>query len=51
MRQVGLREEASRLGGIGSCGRELCCSAWLNDLRKVNVSSARYQSFQLIHKN
>ena len=47
MKQVGLREEASRLGGIGSCGRELCCSTWLNDLRKVNVSSARYQKLSI----
>ena len=47
MKQVGLREEASRLGGIGSCGRELCCSTWLNDLRKVNTSSARYQKLSI----
>ena len=47
MKQVGLREEASRLGGIGSCGRELCCSTWLNDLRKVNTSSARYQKLAI----
>jgi len=47
MKQVGLREEASRLGGIGSCGRELCCSTWLNDLRKVNTSSARYQRLSI----
>ena len=47
MKQVGLREEASRLGGIGSCGRELCCSTWLNDFRKVNTSSARYQKLSI----
>ena len=43
MKQVGLRQEASRLGGIGSCGRELCCSTWLTDFRSVNTSAARYQ--------
>jgi cell fate regulator YaaT (PSP1 superfamily) len=47
MRQIGLREEASRLGGIGSCGRELCCSTWLTDLRAVNTSAARYQQLAL----
>ncbi|HJN53833.1 MAG TPA: regulatory iron-sulfur-containing complex subunit RicT [Flavobacteriaceae bacterium] len=47
MKQVGLREEASRLGGIGSCGRELCCSTWLNDFRAVNTSSARYQQLSI----
>lgn len=47
MKQVGLRQEAARLGGIGSCGRELCCSTWLTDLRKVNTSAARYQQLSL----
>ena len=47
MRQVGFRQEASRLGGIGSCGRELCCSTWLNDFRSVNTSAARYQQLSL----
>lgn len=47
MRQIGLKEEASRLGGIGSCGRELCCSTWLTDLRVVNTSAARYQQLSL----
>lgn len=47
MRQVGLREEASRLGGIGSCGRELCCSTWLTDYRSVSTSAARYQQLSL----
>ena len=47
MKQVGLRQEASRLGGIGSCGRELCCSTWLNDFRKVNTSAARYQKLSI----
>jgi cell fate regulator YaaT (PSP1 superfamily) len=47
MRQVGLRQEAARLGGVGSCGRELCCSTWLTDFRSVNTSSARYQQLSL----
>ena len=47
MRQIGLREEASRLGGIGSCGRELCCSTWLTDFRSVNTAAARYQQLSL----
>lgn len=47
MKQVGLRQEAARLGGVGSCGRELCCSTWLNDFRKVNTTAARYQQLSL----
>ncbi|MDA0356407.1 MAG: regulatory iron-sulfur-containing complex subunit RicT [Bacteroidetes bacterium] len=47
MRQVGLRQEAARLGGIGSCGRELCCSTWLTDFRSVSTSAARYQQLSL----
>lgn len=47
MRQVGFRQEASRLGGIGSCGRELCCSTWLTDFRSVNTAAARYQQLSL----
>ncbi|OIQ41380.1 MAG: hypothetical protein BM563_01480 [Bacteroidetes bacterium MedPE-SWsnd-G1] len=47
MKQVGLRQEAARLGGVGSCGRELCCSTWLTDFRKVNTASARYQQLSL----
>jgi len=47
MKQVGLRQEASRLGGIGSCGRELCCSTWLTDFRSVSTSAARYQQLSL----
>ena len=47
MRQIGLREEASRLGGVGSCGRELCCSTWLTDFRSVNIAAARYQQLSL----
>lgn len=47
MRQIGFRQEASRLGGIGSCGRELCCSTWLTDFRTVKTSAARYQQLSL----
>lgn len=47
MKQVGLRQEASRLGGIGSCGRELCCSTWLSDFRSVSTAAARYQQLSL----
>jgi cell fate regulator YaaT (PSP1 superfamily) len=47
MRQIGYREEASRLGGIGSCGRELCCSTWLTDFKLVNTSAARYQNLSI----
>lgn len=47
MKQIGLRQEASRLGGIGSCGRELCCSTWLTDFRSVTTSAARYQQLSL----
>ncbi|WP_103068922.1 PSP1 domain-containing protein [Aquimarina sediminis] len=47
MRQVGFRQEAARLGGVGSCGRELCCSTWLTDFRSVNTSAARYQQLSL----
>lgn len=47
MRQIGSRQEAARLGGIGSCGRELCCSTWLTDFRSVSTSAARYQQLSL----
>ena len=47
MRQIGARQEAGRLGGIGSCGRELCCSTWLTDFRSVSTSAARYQQLAL----
>jgi cell fate regulator YaaT (PSP1 superfamily) len=47
MRQIGSRQESARLGGIGSCGRELCCSTWLRDFRSVNTSAARYQQLSL----
>jgi cell fate regulator YaaT (PSP1 superfamily) len=47
MRQIGMRQEASRLGGIGACGRELCCSTWLTDFKTVSTSAARYQNLSL----
>ena len=47
MRQIGMRQEASRLGGIGSCGRELCCATWLTDFKTVSTSAARYQNLAL----
>ena len=47
MKQISLRHEAARLGGIGSCGRELCCSTWLTDFKNVNTSAARYQNLSL----
>ena len=47
MRQIGYRQEAQRLGGIGSCGRELCCSTWLTDFRSVTTAAARYQQLSL----
>jgi cell fate regulator YaaT (PSP1 superfamily) len=47
MKQIGYRAEAGRLGGIGSCGRELCCSTWLTDFRAVSTSAARYQQLSL----
>lgn len=47
MRQISLRQEAGRLGGIGSCGRELCCSTWLSDFKSVSTTAARYQNLSL----
>lgn len=47
MRQISLRQEAGRLGGIGSCGRELCCSTWLSNFKSVSTSAARYQNLSL----
>lgn len=47
MRQVGFRQEAGRLGGIGVCGRELCCSTWMRDFRSVTTSAARYQQLSI----
>ena len=47
MRQIGVRQEAARLGGIGSCGRELCCSQWLTNFQSVSTSTARTQQLSL----
>jgi cell fate regulator YaaT (PSP1 superfamily) len=47
LKQIGMRQEASHVGGIGSCGRELCCSTWLTDLKSVSTSAARYQQLSL----
>lgn len=47
MRQIGMRQEASRLGGIGTCGRELCCSTWLTQFRSVSTNAARIQQLSL----
>lgn len=47
MRQIGIRQEAGLVGGIGSCGRELCCSTWLNDFKLVSTSAARYQNISI----
>ncbi len=47
MRQIGYRQETAKVGGIGSCGRELCCSSWLTDFRSVSTSAARYQQLSI----
>ncbi len=47
MRQIGARQEAGRIGGIGSCGRELCCSTWMTNFVSVSTSAARYQDLSL----
>ncbi len=47
MRQISLRQEAGRLGGIGVCGRELCCSTWIHEFKSVSTSAARYQNLSL----
>jgi len=47
MRQIGVRQEAARLGGLGSCGRELCCSSWLTNFQSVSTSTARTQQLSL----
>lgn len=47
MRQIGARQEAGKVGGIGSCGRELCCSTWLTEFKSVNTSIARYQNLSI----
>lgn len=47
MRQIGIRQEAGKVGGIGSCGRELCCSTWLTDFKSVTTTAARYQNLSI----
>lgn len=47
MCQIGVRQESAKVGGLGDCGRELCCSTWLKDFRSVNISAARYQQLSL----
>lgn len=47
MRQIGARQESAKVGGIGSCGRELCCSTWLSDFKTVNTTAARYQNLTI----
>ena len=47
MRQIGARQESGKVGGIGSCGRELCCSTWLTDFKSVNTTAARYQNLSI----
>jgi cell fate regulator YaaT (PSP1 superfamily) len=47
MRQIGARQESAKVGGIGSCGRELCCATWLTDFRSVNTAAARYQNLSI----
>ncbi|MEM6964206.1 MAG: regulatory iron-sulfur-containing complex subunit RicT [Bacteroidota bacterium] len=47
MRQIGARQESARIGGIGSCGRELCCSTWLTDFQSVSTAAARYQNLAI----
>lgn len=47
MRQIGARQEAGKVGGIGSCGRELCCSSWLTEFKSVNTTAARYQNLSI----
>ena len=47
MRQIGSRQESARIGGLGPCGRELCCSTWLSDFKSVSTSAARYQNLAI----
>jgi cell fate regulator YaaT (PSP1 superfamily) len=47
MRQIGIRQEAGKVGGIGSCGRELCCSTWLSGFKSVTTTAARYQNLSI----
>ena len=47
MRQIGSRQESARIGGVGACGRELCCSTWLSDFKSVTTTAARYQNLAI----
>ena len=47
MRQIGARQESARIGGLGNCGRELCCSTWLTQFKSVNTAAARYQNLAI----
>jgi cell fate regulator YaaT (PSP1 superfamily) len=47
MRQIGARQESARIGGLGNCGRELCCSTWLSEFKSVNTAAARYQNLAI----
>ncbi|WP_302784012.1 stage 0 sporulation family protein [Bacteroides fluxus] len=47
MKQIGARQEAGRIGGIGPCGRELCCATWMTSFVSVSTSAARYQDISL----
>jgi cell fate regulator YaaT (PSP1 superfamily) len=47
MRQIGARQESARIGGLGNCGRELCCSTWLTEFKSVNTAAARYQNLAI----
>ncbi|MFN7280415.1 MAG: stage 0 sporulation family protein, partial [bacterium] len=47
MKQIGARQESAKVGGIGSCGRELCCSSWLSDFKSVTTTIARYQNLSI----
>ena len=47
MRQIGARQESAKVGGIGSCGRELCCATWLSEFKSVNTTAARYQNLSI----
>lgn len=47
MRQIGARQESAKIGGLGACGRELCCSTWLSNFKSVSTSAARYQNLAI----
>ncbi len=47
MRQIGIRQDAGKVGGIGSCGRELCCATWLTEFKSVTTTAARYQNLSI----